>query len=370
MLQDTSVSDALTKIVDTARSESLYESKKKDSLKKVFEFIDSNKIESDGDVSVIPQFPRDVFMDTKRIIRNPINRDERRRLKKVGKLLKVHNQTHDTIALFVVRLTIKITTKDGDKYVIEPGVYLGNGNTRRLWYSKNPNQIPKTKFLNAICHEVTTGKQYEDLYDSYDSDDAVEKSAEKIQGALIFMGVKVNSTRAKSGSFGSALSMAYGDWKASAKDRVSNFKSEIELVDKVGMFNPSDGNFKFQTMYAMALIVARFWNEPNKVKDRMISGLQWLAKIEFDTLDSSPQSWDGLTAIAYEVFHPGRKGWIPMGDLASTKVASIDPQLDFFLYCFEKYMENRKLDKSKGFKKYNWKGKYNEIANLLQNRLQ
>ena len=330
----------------------------------MLDIIEDHKIHTGESSYPLPDLPRDVFMNRHLIIRNPLNREERRRLRKVG-FLKKHNRTHDEIALFVVRKTLSIKTINGDIYTIDPGVYLGNGNTRRLWYTENPNYTPKTETLIATVHEVTSGEEYELLYDCYDSDDSVEKSAEKIQGVLSFMGVNVNSTKAKSGAFGSALSMAYGDWKASAKDRISTFKSEIELIDKVGMFSPEDKDLSFQAMYAMSLIVAKLYGTPEKSKERMISGLQFLANAKQDDMQYGDQKWDGLTAICFEVFNPGKKNWIPLGDLGATKGSSQAPQLDFFLYCFEKYMMSQKLDKTKGFKPANWEGKWTEIAKVL-----
>jgi len=326
--------------------------------------IEENKIDTGESSYLLPNLDRHVFMDTNSIIRNPLNRNEQRRLNKV-KFLKKHNRTHDEITLFVVREPIEVKTADGDTYTITPGVYLGNGNTRRLWYKENPEYTPKTKTLIATVHEVTSGEEYELLYDCYDSDDSVEKSAEKIQGVLNFMGVNVNSTKAKSGAFGSALSMAYGDWKASAKDRISTYKSEIELIDKYGMFDPQDKGMSFQAMYAMSLIVAKLYGSPEKSRERMISGLQFLSSAKPDNVNWTDQRWDGLTAICWEVFNPGRKGWIPEGDLGATKGSSQAPQLDFFLYCFEKYMMSQKLDKTKGFQRSNWKNKWDEIANVL-----
>ena len=339
-----------------------------EALSHMIDVIEDHKINTGESSYPLPDLPRDVFMDRHLIVRNPINRNERRRLNKL-KFLKKHNRTHDEIALFIVREPIEVKTKDGDIYPTEPGVYLGNGNGRRLWYEEYPDYAPKTKTLIATVHEVTNGEEYELLYDCYDSDDSVEKSAEKIQGVLSFMGVNVNSTKAKSGAFGSALSMAYGDWKASAKDRISTFKSEIELIDKVGMFSPEDKGLSFQAMFAMSLIVAKLYGTPEKSKERMISGLQFLASAKQDDMQYGDQKWDGLTAICYEVFNPGGKGWIPVGDLGATKGSSQAPQLDFFLYCFEKYMMSQKLDKTKGFKESNWKGKWAEIADLLDKSL-
>lgn len=339
-----------------------------ETFSEMLEIIEKLKVDTGQSSYIIPMFPRNLYMDRYRVKRNPINRDEERRLPKVS-FLKDHNPTHDEIALFVVRESITIKTKNGEEYDIEPGVYLGNGNTRRLWYEQNPNYTPKTENLTARVHEITNGDDYQLIYHCYDSDDAVEKSAEKIQGALNLMKVNVNSTKARSGAFGSALSMAYGDWKASAIDRVSNFKDEIELIDKHGIFDPVDKTLGFQTMIATALIAAKHWGQPDMTRERMISGLQFLANAKQDNMSYGDNKWDGLTAICYEVFNPGQKGWIPEGMIGSTKGVTQAPQLDFFLYCFEKYMLKQKLDKTKGFQRSNWEGKWKTIAQAIEKSL-
>jgi hypothetical protein len=331
----------------------------------MLEIIEKLKIETGESSYQIPNLPRSIFMDLRKVVRNPINRDERRRLRKVT-FLKEHNRTHDEIALFVVRETLYITTSDNSIYTILPNVYLGNGNTRRLFYTENPKSEPKTETLMATVHEVTSGEDYELLYNSYDSSNSVEISSEKIQGAISFLKLNVNSAKVKSGAIGSALSMAYGDWSASAKDRVSTFREEIELLDKVGIFSPAEkGPMGFQVMYALGLMVAKLYNSPAKSNERMISGLQILANSKADSMDYSDTKWDGLTAICHETFNPGKKNWIPQGMLGATNMASQAPQLDFMLYCFEKYMTAQKLDKAKGFKPANWKGKWNEVAEIL-----
>ena len=83
----------------------------------------------------------------------------------------------------------------------------------------------------------------------------------------------------------------------------------------------------------------------------------------------SGDRWDGLTAMCFEIFNPGKKDWIPEGMLKKTSFSTQKPQMDFFLYCFEKYMSSKKIDKTKGFKPSNWEGKWEEIADLLDKSL-
>ena len=122
---------------------------------------------SSNNTYMIPKFPRNLFNDPTKIVRIPINRAERRRLNKV-KFLKNHLETHDEIALYIVRESITVEIPEtGEEITIEPGVYLCNGNTRRLWYSKNPSHMPVTDMI-ATVYDISDGQKFLDIYYSYD----------------------------------------------------------------------------------------------------------------------------------------------------------------------------------------------------------
>ena len=322
---------------------------------------------SSSSTYMIPKFPRNLFNDITKIVRIPINRAERRRLKKVN-FLKNHLETHDEIALYIVRESITVEIPEtGEEITIEPGVYLCNGNTRRLWYSKNPSYMPVTDMI-ATVYDINDGQKFLDIYYSYDSSDSQENSPQKIQGAISLLGLNVTSTKAKSGGFTSALDIAYADKTASAIGKVATYKKEIELLDNVGIFD-ADKDLQFQTLYATCLIAAKHWADPEKQYERMVSGLQFIATAKSDDMSLSGDRWDGLTAMCFEIFNPGKKDWIPEGMLKKTSFATQKPQMDFFLYCFEKYMSSKKIDKTKGFKPSNWEGKWKEIEKLLDNSI-
>ena len=307
---------------------------------------------------IIPALPREMFMDKSLIRRIEINRDETRRLKKVN-FLRTHIPSHDEISLFIIPKPFTIELEKGESLRVEPGVELSNGNTRREFYTQNPECLPSTDLV-ANVYYIRTAEEYKKMYYSYDSQDSVEATSDKIQGALSLLNVNVTSTVAKGGNYATALKIAYGDSKANALTLVSSFKKEIELLDKVGMFSPQDKSLSFQTMYALGLVAAKYWGEPNSSYERMVSGLQSLATFRSDDANWSGSNWDGITAICREV-SMGDKGWIPEGLLKKTNYAAIAPQMDFMLYCFEKYMTSQKLDKTRGFKPAFWEGKYGEI---------
>jgi len=302
----------------------------------ITDILDQCVATSNPKQSIIPRLDRALFMDYEKIQRIQINRNEERRLKKLS-CLQNHLATHDEIALFVV-LEGFFLHLENDRIWIAPGVYLANGNTRRLYYKNFPDYLPTTDLI-ATVHIVENAQEYKDLYYSYDNMVSGENGPDLVTGAMGATHVNVTSTVAKNGGFKSALDIAYGDNTATVADKVSFFKDEIELLDRVGIFTMNK-KLKCQTMYAACLMAAKYWNQPVKTFSRMVSGLQTLAQTSADSgYVPNTQDWDGLTAMMYEWFTDGSKGWVAPDVMRKTNFASIEPQMDFLLYCFELYMK-------------------------------
>lgn len=314
--------------------------------------------------SVIPQLPRKYYMNKNLLPTIPINRDERRRIKKMSKILKKWIPTHDEIAIFKVTKAFSYIFDDGRTIEIKPGYYLGNGNTRREFYGEYPDDAPTTNLI-ATVYEIDSQEKFDSHFDSYDSQDSVMNGAQYIQGAIRLLGMNVSSTLAKNGAFRSALDIAHPDPKAKILDKVCFFKNEIELLDRVGIFSHMDKQLKFQAMYAMCLIAAKYWSSPSDQYDRMVAGLQNLVSARSDELNMSGDRWDGLTCIQVQYFFETTKSWVEQGYLRKTSFATVTPQLDFLLYCFELYMTKQKIDKQKGFNSRPQDDHYDTIMDQL-----
>jgi hypothetical protein len=96
----------------------------------------------------------------------------------------------------------------------------------------------------------------------------------------------------------------------------------------------------------------------------MVAGLQSLAGAKADELNLSGDRWDGLTCIEVQ-YLTNMKNWIERGYLRKTSFATVKPQLDFLLYCFELYMTKTKINKSKGFNSRPQDGIYDTILDQL-----
>lgn len=315
--------------------------------------------------SVIPQFPRRHYMNKNLLPTIPINRDERRRIKKMAKILKKWIPTHDEISIFKVTKAFSYIFEDGKEIEITPGYYLGNGNTRREFYGEYQDDAPETDLI-ATVYEIDSQVKFDSYFDSYDSQDSVMNGAQYIQGAIRLIGMNVSSSVAKNGSFKSALDIAYPDRKAPILEKVSFFKNEIELLDRIGIFGPKmEKGLKFQAMYAMCLIAAKYWSSPNDQYDRMVAGLQNLVNAKADGLDMTGERWDGITCIEVQYLSESTKDWVEEGYRRKTSYATVRPQLDFLLYCFELYMVKQKIDKTEGFDGSPQDGQYDIIMDQL-----
>jgi len=338
--------------------------KNNDSIEEVEKFCTPTSQEGSY---IIPELPIGLLMDEDIIKRIPINRDEKLRVTKVKNILKNPLPVHREYALFIVKDKL-VACFEEEKIEINPGVYLANGNTRRLVYKLHPELHKGIKTVTANVYEIETAQDLISNYNAYDSVDSVENGSQKLQGAIEALKLNVSTTTVRSGGFKTALDIAYSDRTASVFVKTSAFKKEIELLDEIGFFEPADKDLKFQSFYAFGLIAAKHWGGPDKTRQRMISGLQKLARLQrTDPYIPQDDKWDGLSFIFYEIFNENRSQRIPDGMLRKTSYATISPQLDFFLYMFEKYMSSQLLHKKKGPKADNWSGKLNDILSSISN---
>lgn len=287
-----------------------------------------------------------------------LQRDETQRIKKMIPIFRRRVPTLYNFA--VINVTTQFDIDLGDTVVtVEPGMRMCDGHTRNLFFKMYPDEQPTHPVLVTV-YTVDTAADYAAIYNAYDSPDSVETTAHKIQGAFRVLGIldKVTSPKLKTGGIGTAINIAYpGDSRDPTIEKVAYFKDEILLLDALNVFSPTDSDLKFQTLWASALMLAKMYSGDSNTATyaRMISFLQGIARIGSDDLMCGDNKWDGLTALLFEVFNPGKKGWISEGMLRKTSFATVAPQMNFFLYCMiELYMNDKKLDKTKGFKQSFW----------------
>jgi len=148
--------------------------------------------------------------------------------------------------------------------------------------------------------------------------------------------------------------------------QVAYFKDELSKIDKSKIFKCEDPALNVQMIKALALIVAKVYNCNN----RCMEGLRRIASIKTKDLDTTADKWAGITAILYEWLQ-GRKDEkhfvLRAGFRNKTQFAQVEEQMNFLLYAFDIWMQDRPLDKSKGWKPSYMEDVYTEtLADMFE----
>lgn len=253
----------------------------------------------------------------------------------------------------------------GENVYIETGFYKADRHTTAEYWKKFPDTIPNFDITVDVI-QVDNAELYKAVYDSYNSMESVDNSSNKIQGGLRILGMrdKVTSNVVRNGSFGSALNIAYTESKDRDRsddiiEKLSYFRDEIIWLDSMGAFNMSATELRFQTMYASLLMFTKRYLTKDTTSDNYIKLEKAVRTIcqmpDKESLKHSDKKWDGVTALLYEVFNNGEKGWVPTDALRKTSFATVNPQMSFFLYCLiEMTMQDKLYDYRRGFKPVFW----------------
>jgi hypothetical protein len=296
----------------------------------------------------------------------PCQREHERRVSKMGKHFQKDTSSKHTFTVFNITKNFKAEISD-QTVTVKKGCYLADGNTRVSSLKQKKGYDTKHPVITHIV-DVSSEKQMFDEYYSIDSSSATETSPDKIRGAIKMLKLKLTSQRALSGAYASALNYAYPDSNENkARVKVAYFKDELELLDKCGIFEPTTTELIQQHFFCMCLIVSKLYSEPGEVKIKLEETLKSLARLDVDVLKTESQKWSGVTALIHQAVRPNEKfnAYDPEFHKAS-KYASFDPVLSFMLYCFEMQMNDKTIDKVRGFKPSSWKNKFENTKDLIE----
>lgn len=296
--------------------------------------------------------PNCLTEDLKNLPHIGINRDYRRRLRK---MLKPFSKGLKGQQIFVVFRVSQVLEFDigGETITVQPGLYTADGNTRLE--SMRVGNIPTPDSVICFVFDIHDEEAYLDEYYAIDNSQAAEVTADKIRGAVSFLNLDVNSKVAVNGNFSWALQKAFPhDAKEGVLEKVAFFKSEIEFLDECGIFMPTEKQLGTQNFYMACLIAAKFYSQPPASKSSLKKVFESLARLDFDELITHQSKWNGVTALIYQVCRPERRQWYDPKHGSSTKYDATVPVVSFFLYCIQLQMQNKMLDKTKGFKPAHW----------------
>lgn len=310
--------------------------------------------------------PTKLLMDSTEIPTIEINRFVENRLNKMKKIFSNPTNTQHIVSVICLDDDCNIETPT-ENIEVSAGMKLADGNTRRLHWSANPQDMPDKVIIIFI--DVENGDEYKREYYSIDSSDAVENSGNKIQGAVRLLGMDLRSRKGRNGAFGEALNYAYPrDPKDEKLVKVAYYKNELETIDKLGLFDPASSEISHAgaALISAFLIAQKLYKEPIEQVAKLHQGMKKLSMLEIETYqtfnhrDCTKDENDGMVSIMQEAAFRKQLG----ESFGSTKRADMPRAISLYLYCIEKWMSGKFMDKKRGFKK--WDSTYAESMETLK----
>jgi hypothetical protein len=259
----------------------------------------------------------------------PIQRDVTPRLKRIARLLKEKGPLPIHWKVQVVEYP-------------DASIQRVNGSTRTVIWNSPTYKGPIPSHLSVTVYKVADYEEAKAIYYALDSQDAVEKTKDKITGYYRDLGLSFNTKKIASGQLVKPLEYASqgrptqcdvsGDPVArryvDCYEAVRDYQDELLALDKIG-FSGSNKAFNATTITAMIMALKTY----GSTNARLITGLTQLK--DQAKGPSSPQGGtDGMTKILEECLE--RKQF---PDGLFTDAVNLPRQLDFFLWCIEKYMD-------------------------------
>jgi len=210
----------------------------------------------------------------------------------------------------------------------------GNGNTRDVcWKDFKEDGLYEhiPSHVNATIYSVADNDEAKALYYTFDSDESVEKTADKITGVYRALGITFNNDKIAKGNVAKSLEYASAtrpsnsvnsrnpDWFAI----VGDFKDELVAFDAIGPKKIYDA-----TLTCASLMMLKRHGTKNKL---LLAGLKQLNE-KVKGAQHPKLGTDGITKILEE--------WTThtLFEDKQTSGVAFPKQLDFVLWCFEKWM--------------------------------
>jgi len=218
----------------------------------------------------------------------------------------------------------------------------GNANTRKdiwkEWRASNSGWVPS--HVSATIHFVQNDEEARTMYLTYDSDESVEKTADKITGICRALELHFITPKFQKGQMVKALEFASNQRPSNPTntrssydmfDIVSDFQNELKSLDRFEIKSGKGhmGNTHIITAFLMALKL--YGCEHPK----LLEGLQRLKDLDKGP-SSKAKGTDGITKIIEECL---QHSMFPDG--LKTDSTTFPIQLEFFLYCIDKYVQGQ-----------------------------
>lgn len=323
----------------------------------------------------------------------PINRNSHNRVAKMKKTFDEatvqDTQPLTEVVMGVVTRDFSDTADLGDGKLVQikytkGDIFRIDGNTRAFYWKKYPDQSPEQLTVRVINLASPADVL---VYYSFDSQEATEKSNEKIQGLKNKFQWYPVQAMFNNGQFKNALDWAYPDTDAQKIETTfTYFFEQLKTLDKIGspdgpwISKPAAPKLKTSAIVTAFLIALKERGNDARVLD-LIGKVINTTSDDLVTADVDEKStftipqvivaeyskysyWSykkngsrDAQLVFEHVFNRDRQSAI-----GSTKRMDKEPQLDFLLYMIEEYVKNPKktYDIRRGLKTTAWQGKYDE----------
>ena len=264
-------------------------------------------------------FVKQQLIDTKTFVSYPpvfCQRNEALHATRIKKYIR--NSDHPTlleVALFVY--------PDGK-------VVIGNGNTRKhIWVNSDAFKSTVPSQVRATYYSVADDEDARNLYYTFDNDAAVEKGADRFQGAFRAGGIKMSFEPLAKGGGASGYKAALRGTGVCDTDSVAvvkYLKDELPVLDTLQWAQTSSFRGFRPAFFAASIMLLKKHGVKNK---RLINGLNKMVS----NSGGAAHSTDPIDKILY-TWHTGGDSNVP--DVKSNSSSALDNQLDYILYCFDR----------------------------------
>lgn len=222
---------------------------------------------------------------------------------------------------------------------------IANGNTRKfIWMNYDDFGVQIPSHLYATIYKVKDVNDVKKIYDSFDSQLAVENSKHKITGHYRQIGLAFSDRTLAAGQIGKALEYVGNGYitengfqlngKKNVYDVITEFRDELLALDKIKI-----GQYlKGQSTIAATLMVMKKYGTHNPRVREMIKNL----KVGAGSYNGN--SGDGVYWIVNKL--PTKEY---LGDAwGKTDGISMPKNLSYILYCMDKFIDDESISKIGG----------------------
>lgn len=247
------------------------------------------------------------------------------------------------------------TLPDGRKFLL-------NGHTRRyIWNNFHKFGIVAPKSVCLTLYSVETIDEVKNIYYSFDSEQAVEKSSDKIQGSLRELNLDLKTDTLKKGCFAKALQYAVESYS-------SNHRS-LSNLEKIKMFSDC---LVILDRLQLPKLNATFWAAALMLVQKYKSNYRQLTSVLNALKDLRDEKNGGVNDDGKCGLYIIKSEWLENSifPIKGSSANSMPAQIGFVLYYLHRYISNRRVKKMMSTKSIDYTQFYKEYFNQMNTKSQ